>query len=418
MSVIPHLSTKAMTLGDVPAKRRKHVDPKAPFPRRDRGAKGRAPGLTPEDMAIIFYQLQYDPEERLRETATKNFEEMPAEIATPVASAALPEPVLDFCARRWLGKRNDLLEALIRNPVVADGTIIFLASKCSDRLAEIVAENQVRLERSPMIVEQLYKNPNAHQSLIDRVLEFVHRRNLDINGLPGIKQAIAALVQEQKRPEEQSKGPDDATFAAILKGSIKRGEKEEKEGITTEKIESKLDEFSDLLDEAMEDQKAEVDFDELAKEAEEGEGEEEEEKRYMSRQVAIQNMGISQKVRLASLGSREDRSLLVRDPNRLVHMAAILSPKIQDADLKEFAGNKDLPKTIINYIANKKGVTRDYGMLLRLCNNPKLELAKGMRMLNHLRNNDLRTLSRSRNVNPMLAKAAKNLMQKRQGGRG
>ena len=69
-------------------------------------------------------------------------------------------------------------------------------------------------------------------------------------------------------------------------------------------------------------------------------------------------------------------------------------------------------------IATRKSATRDYGMLVKLCNNPKLDLARGIRMINHLRNNDLRAVSKSRNVTPQMAKAAKALLNKRTGGRG
>lgn len=416
MTVIPHISTKAMALAEIPKNLHKHVDPKAPFPLRDMGAKALAPGLTPPDIAIILFQLQFDPEERLRKQALQTFNDLPDELSTPMAQASLPAPVLDFCARRWLGKRDALLEHLIRNSAIDDATVCFLASKGNDRLTEIVAENQVRLERTPAIIEHLYQNANTHQSLIDRVLEFAQRQSMDLGNLPGVKQALNAMNKEGATVQDD--GPDDATFANILKGSVARAEAEEASGVTTADIENKLDEFSELLDQALNEQQAETDFNKLAEDAAASDEGEEEEKRFISRQVLIQKMKISQKVRLASLGSREDRALLVRDPNRLVHMAAILSPKVQDSDLKDFAGNKELPKTIINYIATRKSATRDYGMLVKLCNNPKLDLARGIRMINHLRNNDLRSVSKSRNVTPQMAKAAKALLKKRTGGRG
>jgi hypothetical protein len=127
-------------------------------------------------------------------------------------------------------------------------------------------------------------------------------------------------------------------------------------------------------------------------------------------------MNISEKVRLATIGSKEDRAILIRDPNRMVHMAALLSPKTQPGDMKDFASNKNLSDTVINYIAGQRDAVSDYTTLRALCNNPKLSLRTGLRLVVFLRTNDLKILGKSRGVSPQLAKAAKELGEKRQSG--
>ena len=379
------------------------------------GAKGIAPGITPTEQVIILFQLQFEEDKRLKENSAKTFDALPINIAKPVASSELPKEVLDFCARRWLSKRDELVEVLVRNQHSDDMTIAFVASRCGDRLAEIIAENQVRLSRSPIIIEQLYQNPNAHQSVIDRVVEFAKRQDLALDGLPGLKHALKATTAEESKEPEPEAAPDDNIFAAILQDSIRQGIEEDVKGVTTAQIEAKVSEFADLLENAMQ-QSTGMDFGDFAENsASDDPSEEDEEGRVVNKQIMIQKMKISQKVRLATIGSRQDRALLVRDPNRIVHMAAVLSPKIQGRDLKDFAGNKEMPDNVINYIAGRREATRDYQMLLKLVNNPKLKLATGIRMINFMRANDLRSLSRSRNVSPKLAKAAKALLGKRKG---
>ncbi len=415
MVAIAHLSMAPIPLNDIPANLRRHVDPKAPLPLRDMGAKGLAPGLSPADLAIILYQLQFDPEASLAQTAAATFSELPPALVGPITTADLPVAVLDFCARRWLGQRDDLIEALIRNRAIDDQTVAMIASRCSDRLAEIVAENQIRLARTPLIIEQLYQNPKAHQSVIDRVVEFAQRQNLDTSGLPGLEQALTVVGSEREdTPVAAKAAPNDNIFSAILQSSLEQAHDEDARGITTEHIQEKFSAFAELLEGALQ-QSTDIDFgnldgDDPHKAAQMADTDEE---RIVNKQVLIGKMRIAQKVRLACIGSREDRALLVRDPNRLVHMAAIRSPKIQPADIKDFAGNKDLPSNVINHIASKKDSTRDYTMLLKLVNNPKLTLATGLRMLNFMRVNDLKALSSSRNVNPQLSKQAKLLMNKR-----
>jgi hypothetical protein len=363
------------------------------------GAKGIAPGLAPHELVMVLYQLQFDDE--VKQTAQQTFKELPDELALAAAGAELPAPVLDFCARRWLSKR-DRLERLLRNPALDDQTVAFLAGKGDDHIAEVVAENQSRLIRTPLIIAQLYTNPKAHQSTLDRVLEFAHRQGVSFEGIPALQKALEANLLDAKLQNQrgQDKKVDDQAASRLLQESVAKAELEEEQGITADEIEERMDLFKSILEEGGGDQ-----------------NQAEEAKQAVSRQTAIMAMGISEKVRLATLGSREDRAILIRDPNRLVHMAALMSPKSQPRDLKSYAGNKNLPDTVINYISTKRELMRDYTIVLALVNNPKLSLATGTRLLVHLRTNDLRPLSRNRNVSPQLAKQAKALLNKRTSGR-
>lgn len=400
MSDAVNLSTEPLELQTFPVNLRKHVDPRAPLPLRDMGAKGIAPGLAPHELVMILYQLQFD--DQVKDAAQKTFKELPDELAMVAAQAELPAPVLDFCARRWLSHRGRL-ERLLRNPALDDQTVAFIAGKGDDHIAEVVAENQNRLTRTPEIIAQLYNNPKAHQSTLDRVLEFAHRQGVSFEGLPALQKALEANLLDAKLQNQrgQDKKASDAATARLLQESVAKAELEEEQGITADEIEERMDLFKAILEEGGGD-----------------EAQAEEAKQAVSRQTAILAMGISEKVRLATLGSREDRAILIRDPNRLVHMSALLSPKSQPRDLKSYAGNKNLPDTVINYISTKRELMRDYTIILALVNNPKLSLATGTRLLVHLRTNDLRPLSRNRNVSPQLAKQAKALLNKRTSGRG
>jgi hypothetical protein len=72
---------------------------------------------------------------------------------------------------------------------------------------------------------------------------------------------------------------------------------------------------------------------------------------------------------------------------------------------------------VIRYIANSRDRSKDYAVKLALVTNPKCPLGSSLRFLAYLHPDDLRNISRSKNIPGVLAAAAKRLLQQRQGGR-
>src|SRR5690606_19496024 len=59
-----------------------------------------------------------------------------------------------------------------------------------------------------------------------------------------------------------------------------------------------------------------------------------------ARQSTIQKiagLSVAQKMTLAMKGSREERALLIRDPNKLVGLAVLSSPKITETEVESIA---------------------------------------------------------------------------------
>ena len=109
---------------------------------------------------------------------------------------------------------------------------------------------------------------------------------------------------------------------------------------------------------------------------------------------------------------------MIRDANRLVHLAAVSSPKNTDQDAVRWSANRSLPESVIRHIAANREWTRHYQVKLNLVNNPKTHLRTALRFLPFLYPRDLKQLSRNRNVPQQLARQAKALADKRGGGRG
>ena len=140
-------------------------------------------------------------------------------------------------------------------------------------------------------------------------------------------------------------------------------------------------------------------------------GESEEGAQHNSLYNRIQQMSVTEMVQLASLGTKEARNLLIRNPNRSIVQAVLNSPKITDDEIISFAGNKNLSKEVPLIISNKKEYTKNYMVKAALVNNPKTPLPTAIKFLRHLIPKDLRNVSKSKNVPTVLAKTAIKILE-------
>jgi hypothetical protein len=125
----------------------------------------------------------------------------------------------------------------------------------------------------------------------------------------------------------------------------------------------------------------------------------------------IQEMSVSEMVQLATMGTKEARNLLIKNPNRSIVQAVLNSPKITEDEIIAFAGNKNLSKEVPLTISNKKEYTKNYMVKAALVNNPKTPLPTAIKFLRHLLPKDLRNVSKSKNVPTVLAKTAIKILE-------
>jgi hypothetical protein len=121
----------------------------------------------------------------------------------------------------------------------------------------------------------------------------------------------------------------------------------------------------------------------------------------------ISKMNVNEKIKLATLGNKEARSVLVRDPNRLVAVAAVNSPKIQDNEIISISQSRSVCCEVIEEIARNREWLKLYPVKVGLANNPKTPIPTAMKMINHLNIKDLKDLSVNKNVSSIIQSAAK-----------
>jgi hypothetical protein len=329
-------------------------------------AAGGALPLPPIELATVLFVLAHDPDHEVKSRARESLEDLPDNICQTVLAGEAPPALLGYLAHAFKDE-SDRIERIALNPATDDRTFAFLATLPHKRVIDIVANNQQRMLRFPEIVDALGGNPLTGRSTIDRILTFM-----------GIERPEAEV------PEEEDEGPrvgveritDDAAAAALraLLG----------------------DDASQFSSELIEDQEAELDP--------EAEG---------NLFKIVQNMNVMQKVKLARLGNKEARGLLVRDRNKIVASAAIRSPKITENEVETYARARNLSEDVMRIIAANREWTRSYRIKLGLATNPKVKPATAMKFLNFLQERDLRGIMKSKDVPTPIATHARRLLQKK-----
>jgi hypothetical protein len=116
----------------------------------------------------------------------------------------------------------------------------------------------------------------------------------------------------------------------------------------------------------------------------------------------ISAMSVAQRMNLAMKGSREERAVLIRDPNKIVGVAVLSSPKLTEMEVESIAKMTSISDELLRIIANTRAWVKNYGVTVALTRNPKTPVAVSMNMLARLNDRDLKVLSTDRNVPEIL----------------
>lgn len=135
------------------------------------------------------------------------------------------------------------------------------------------------------------------------------------------------------------------------------------------------------------------------------------EKEKLSLLQRIGSMRVGERIKLAVRGNREERMVLIRDRSKLVSLAVLESPKVNDSEMETFASMKNIQETVLRTIATKRKCIKNYGVVRALVNNPKTPLDVALPLLQHLLIKDLRSLTINKNVNETARKTALRLFR-------
>jgi hypothetical protein len=118
-------------------------------------------------------------------------------------------------------------------------------------------------------------------------------------------------------------------------------------------------------------------------------------------------MSVIEKVKVATRGTREERSVLIRDPNRLVAAAVLSSPKLTDSEVEGFAKMANVGEEVLRIIGTNRQWTKNYGVIVGLVRNAKTPVAISLHLLQRINDRDVKVLALDRNIPEPLRVAAR-----------
>jgi hypothetical protein len=130
--------------------------------------------------------------------------------------------------------------------------------------------------------------------------------------------------------------------------------------------------------------------------------------------VPLSSLSVPKRLKVAMKGTREQRAVLVRDPNRIIAAAVLSSPKLSDTEVESFARMTNVTEDVLRTIAMKRSWVRKLGVATALVKNPKTPTAISMSLLPRMSAQVVKMLSIDRNVPEALRLNARKVIQQKQ----
>lgn len=343
-----------------------------------RSAARGALAVPPGEMLEILVFLSEHPifGEQARMTLA-GFDE--AGSANALADPSTPQEVLNyFLAPR--NRRPKLLPALFNNPSVPEATLVAIAETATPETAALLLASP-RVMACAAVLQPLLKNPNVSAEEQARVSENLSRLGTDVTEEPGtiVNLEVGAWLKEH-RAELEAEEREAKPF--VLLGGV---------------------------DELGDDEGAVISI--KALEAAKGKSKQDDER--ISTLQKLARMNVAERIKVAMLGSKEERGILIRDGSKLVSSAVLASPKLSEQEVESFANMKNVRENVLRDIARSRKFMKNYVVLKNLCSNPRTPLDLSLGLMKNLMGPDLKVLSMNKNIPETLRKLAIKLFQTR-----
>jgi hypothetical protein len=323
-------------------------------------ARGFLP-LEQHDLIAVLAYLAESQDAEVAELANTSLAETPSRAILDFASS---DDIDGVHLTRLMRVSADslVLEALVRNPKVADAAIIELARRGDARVQEVIVINQARILRAPEILDALLENPALTADAKRRALEtreefFVKKARLleelaDVIEPDLVDAPLAPIADLLERAVAEGDEPQPATLPALTE------------------VEKK-------------------------------------DERQSAVWTRLALMTVSEKVQLAYKGDRMIRMLLVRERNKLVCSAVMRNPRMSEQEAEAIAGMRNVEDEVLRMLANRREWISKYAIMLTLCRNPKVPVGVVLPFVSRLTLRDLKGLKDDKGVQQVIREMAK-----------
>jgi hypothetical protein len=295
--------------------------------------------------------------------------------------------------------RTCLLPALAENPAVGEEALDGVAVTGSRAVVEALLKS-TRVMRSPRLLQALQTNANLRS-----------------NELADIGSKLAAVEASPVAESPEADAPDE-----VIEGTVTKFMEENAAELAAEK-----DKPFHPIGMALEEAASESEDAALARASADAD------KRAVGKSVAaaaavavhakkhpvaaheerrdsvlqkISKLDIRGRITLAMRGSKEDRSILIRDSTKLVAIAVLESPKISDGEVEKIALQKNVLEAVLRAIPMKRRFAKNYSITRNLVQNPRTPLDLSLGLIKNLLIHDLKNLSGNKEISDTIRKVA------------
>lgn len=365
----------------------------APRNIKEFAAQGMLP-LAVEDLIPLQVQLSNDSDEGIASLAKTSLQKVAQETWMRLVDRKDPDHgLIEYCVR---STTHPVKERILLNNTVPDVIVRSMAASESGPLLDIILNNQVRLLRDQQILLALETNPYLNFDQKRRIeefkTEFFYKKQIE---------AHEEFVEEEEVAEEEA--VEEIPLASLddLLAQIPNLDAE------AQRIIAQIDSEPSILptDEEVQSQLLSIfSHEELSDISQE----------TLTTYQKVLHMSHPEKVRVALLGGKEERTLLIRDPSRQIASLVLRNPKLTDSEMDAFAQMRNLDGQVLREMAENRSFIKRYTVAHSLVKNPKVPSPTALNLLKLLRDMDLKNLERDRNIPELIRRQAKRIRDQRE----
>ncbi len=348
---------------------RRILDGAAPEALRAAAARGALP-LPRNVLARLQVFLRADPDEAIRRDAERSLGSMSRDALREVLSdpGSAPELLLHFAVPA--ARDEGIAESIAFHPSAPDAAIEILAAQGGASVLELILTNQERLLRCPALLDKMSENPALRPEQRGRILDLLAR-------------FFDTTQEEGRRPGKET----DPELSV-----------------------------DDLVDPQVAARILEVDVGELFAASEILGGEEFErapDPAMRSVYRKILTLSTAQKALLALKGGREERTILIRDTNKVVALAVLKNPRLNEQEVESVAAMRNVSDEVLRAIGSNREWSKVYQVAAALVRNPRTPPGVSTNFIPRLTERDLKLLAKDKNVPEIVRRNAKRIFDQR-----
>jgi len=326
-----------------------------------------------------------------------------------------PAEVLDYLIAPE-NLRPRLLPALLENPSVNEATLTILAGTGSREIVEAMRRSE-RVKKLPGVLHALASNAHASQLETTQLEQLAASEEVGASGAQdNFAEPVAETIMDSALGETQPTAEDDEAVHAFLTEHAKELAMEGEKPFQPLGGIYEFDQpASDVLATAVEQTQPAppVAATPAAPTAAAAAPHKIPKKIHLSHEdergsalQKIARLDVKGRIQLAMKGTKEERSILIRDGTKLVALAVLESGKITDGEVEKFASQKNVLEAVLRQIPMKRRFVKNYNVVRNLVANPRTPLDVSLGLMKNLLVADLRHLSSNKEVPETIRKLA------------